>query len=195
MTKNIAIFASGSGSNFQALLRAIEKQRLQANPVLLVCDSPHALVIDRAKAAGVDCFVFSPKAYSSKAMFEKDILLQLQEKHVDWIVLAGYMRLIGETLLTPFAGRILNIHPSLLPSFPGKDAIGQALQAGVNISGVTIHYVDHGMDTGPIIAQQAVVVRSDDTKASLARRIQKVEHALYPRIIQELFHETTALSV
>ncbi|MCM3735737.1 phosphoribosylglycinamide formyltransferase [Bacillus cytotoxicus] len=185
----LAIFASGSGSNFQALVDAVEAGRLDAQLSLLVCDQPGAHVIERANHHHVPCFSFSAKAYESKEAFEREIVKKLQEYEIDWIILAGYMRLIGPTLLAAYEGRIVNIHPSLLPSFPGKDAIGQAFKAGVKVTGVTIHYVDAGMDTGPIIAQEAVSVSEDDTRESLQKKIQLVEHRLYVDTVKSLHSE------
>ncbi|ENQ3080027.1 phosphoribosylglycinamide formyltransferase [Bacillus sp. WLY-B-L8] len=184
----LAIFASGSGSNFQAIVDAVEAGRLDAQLSLLVCDQPDARVVNRANDHRVPCFSFSAKAYESKEAFEQEIVTKLQEYEIDWIILAGYMRLIGPTLLTAYGGRIVNIHPSLLPSFPGKDAVGQAIEAGVKVTGVTIHYVDAGMDTGPIIAQEAVTVSEDDTRESLQKKIQLVEHRLYVDTVKSLLH-------
>ncbi|MCM3602829.1 phosphoribosylglycinamide formyltransferase [Robertmurraya korlensis] len=184
--KNIAVFASGSGSNFGAILEAIQVGELEAKVQLLVCDQPSAYAIQRAEEAGVPTFVFRAKDYPSKTEYEQEICALLTEKNIDLVVLAGYMRLIGPTLLTDFEGKIINIHPSMLPAFPGKDAIGQALAANVKESGVTVHYVDAGMDTGPIIAQQAVVVDEGETKESLQKKIHEVEHKLYPAVISEL---------
>ncbi|PLR76133.1 phosphoribosylglycinamide formyltransferase [Bacillus sp. V3-13] len=185
--KNIAVFASGNGSNFQAIIDAVQGGKLDASIKLLVCDRENAYAIERAQKAGIPQFVFSAKDYSGKEDYEKEILVRLKESGVEFVILAGYMRLIGSVLLSDFAGKIINIHPSLLPAFPGKDAVGQALNAGVKISGVTIHFVDAGMDTGPIIAQQAVEVSEDDTRESLQEKIQKIEHELYPYILQKLF--------
>lgn len=184
--KNIAIFASGSGSNFQAIVDAAHAREISANISLLVCDRPGAYVVERARTAEIPTYVFNPKDYQSKADFEQEIALLLQNRNIDLIVLAGYMRLIGPTLLRQYEGRIVNIHPSLLPDFPGKDAIGQALSAGVKWTGVTIHYVDEGMDTGPIIVQERVRIDEDETKESLQWKIQSVEHKLYPSILQML---------
>ncbi|HDX9588720.1 TPA: phosphoribosylglycinamide formyltransferase [Bacillus pseudomycoides] len=184
----LAIFASGSGSNFQAIVDAVEAGRLDAQLSLLVCDQPGARVVNRANDHRVPCFSFSAKAYESKEAFEQEIVTKLQEYEIDWIILAGYMRLIGPTLLTAYGGRIVNIHPSLLPSFPGKDAVEQAIEAGVKVTGVTIHYVDAGMDTGPIIAQEAVTVSEDDTRESLQKKIQLVEHRLYVDTVKSLLH-------
>ncbi|MGM9928336.1 MAG: phosphoribosylglycinamide formyltransferase [Bacillus sp. (in: firmicutes)] len=184
--KKIAVFASGSGSNFQSIADSIKQGQLQAEIVLLVCDRPSAFAVERANKEGIPTFVFSPRDYADKAAFEQEILQQLQEKQVDFIVLAGYMRLIGDTLLAAYSHRMVNIHPSLLPAFPGKDAIGQAFEAGVKVTGVTVHYVDEGMDTGPIIDQRAVQVLEDDSKETLQRRIQETEHVLYPDVLRRI---------
>jgi phosphoribosylglycinamide formyltransferase 1 len=184
--KKIAIFASGSGSNFQAILDAVIAGQLQTEVGLLVCDRPEAFVVERAKQHSVPIFTFSPKNYPTKSDYELEILQELQEREIDFIVLAGYMRLIGPALLGKFEGRMVNIHPSLLPKFPGKDAIGQAIDAKANVSGVTVHFVDEGMDTGPIIEQREVLISDTDTKETLQRKIQEVEHKLYPAVLQGL---------
>lgn len=184
--KKIAVFASGSGSNFQAIIEAVKNGQLGADIRLLVCDKAGAYAIERAKKENIPYFVFQAKEYASKDQYELEILENLKKQEVDLIVLAGYMRLIGTTLLSEFEGRIINIHPSLLPAFPGKDAIGQALEANVKVSGVTIHYVDSGMDTGPIIAQKAVELSEDETVESLQEKIHRIEHELYPKVIKGL---------
>lgn len=190
--KKIAVFASGSGTNFQAIIDAIKSGAVDASIQLLVCDHKEAYCVKRAEAANIPVFTFTAKEYENKAAYEKAILEKLHEHEVEFIALAGYMRLIGDTLLSAYQGRIVNIHPSLLPSFPGKDAIGQALAAGVNVTGVTIHYVDEGMDTGPIIDQQSVNVDENDTLESLAEKIHAVEHKLYPAVLQRLFQAEKA---
>ncbi|WP_413304301.1 phosphoribosylglycinamide formyltransferase [Bacillus sp. 1P10SD] len=184
--KRFAVFASGSGSNFQAIVDKVQSGDLTAELTLLICDQPGANVIERARQARIPTFVFRPKEYPSKADYEKEISLLLKERNIDFIVLAGYMRLIGPTLLKEFEGRIVNIHPSLLPDFPGKDAIGQALAAKAKWSGVTIHYVDEGMDTGPIIVQERIRLEDQETRESLQEKIQAIEHKLYPSILQML---------
>lgn len=183
---NIAVFASGSGSNLQAIIEAVKAEKIEGSINLVVCDQPGAFAIERAKRENIPYFLFSAKDYANKVDFELEILKELQKHHVDFIVLAGYMRLIGPTLLTSFEGRIINIHPSLLPAFPGKDAIGQALAAKAKQSGVTVHFVDEGMDTGPIIAQRVVEISEDETKESLQTKIHGIEHELYPAVIGEL---------
>jgi phosphoribosylglycinamide formyltransferase-1 len=183
--RKIAIFASGSGSNYEAIMKAYQESPLQRGEVaLVICDQPQAYVIERAEKWGTPTFILSPKNCESKVAYEQAILTKLQKYNIDFIVLAGYMRLLGSTLLQPYQGSIINIHPSLLPAFAGKDAIGQAIKYGVRLTGVTIHYVDEGMDTGPIIYQQAVAIEEDETKESLAQKIQAIEHETYPRIIR-----------
>ncbi|MED1881440.1 MULTISPECIES: phosphoribosylglycinamide formyltransferase [Brevibacillus] len=187
MVKRIAVFASGSGSNFEAVVQAAKSGRLAgAEIALLVCDKPGAGVLERAARLGVDAFVFDPKAYPDKATFEREIVAELQKREVELVVLAGYMRLVGDTLLQAYEGRMINLHPSLLPAFPGKDAVGQALSYGVKITGVTVHMVDAGLDTGPIIAQTPVEVLEDDTAESLSARIHQVEHGLLVDVIDKL---------
>lgn len=180
----IAVFASGSGTNFQALVDAVEAGTLPVRIGLLVCDKPTAPVVTRAKQAGVPRFVFTPKEYESRQAYEQEILAELRKREIDLIVLAGYMRLITETLVEPYYGRMINIHPSLLPSFAGLNAIGQALESGVKLTGVTVHYVDGGMDTGPIIAQRALDIRDGDTEDTLASRVHPIEHQLYPEVVR-----------
>lgn len=192
--KKIAVFASGSGSNFQAIIDVVQADQLDANISLLVCDKPGAFAIDRARAARIPSFVFTAKDYPSKEHYEEEILNQLKSYGVEFIVLAGYMRLIGPKLLAEFKGRIVNIHPSLLPAFPGKDAIGQALAAKVKWSGVTIHFVDEGMDTGPIIIQERVRLDENETRESLQQKIQKSEHKLYPSVLQMLLTQGDVLN-
>lgn len=182
----LAVFASGSGSNFQAFINAAEAGNLDAEISLLVCDQLEARAVGRAHYHHIPCFSFSAKDYGTKAEFESKILAKLKEYEIDFVILAGYMRLIGPTLLQAYEGKIINIHPSLLPSFPGKDAVGQALEAGVKVTGVTVHYVDAGMDTGPIIAQEAVTISENDTRESLQKKIQNVEHRLYVNTVREL---------
>lgn len=188
----LAIFASGSGTNFQAIVDAIKRGELAMEVALLVCDRPEAKVVERAKKEGVPTFVFRPKEYATKADFERDILAQLIAHDIDFIALAGYMRLIGPTLLSAYDGRIVNIHPSLLPAFPGKDAIGQAYRYGVKITGVTVHYVDEGMDTGPIIAQRAVLIEEGESLEEVEQKIHAIEHELYPAVLNTLLERVEA---
>jgi phosphoribosylglycinamide formyltransferase-1 len=186
MKHKIAVFASGHGTNFVAINDAVQKGDIPATIELLVCDQPGAAVIERAKKAGVSTLVVSRKDYPSKAAFEQVVADACRQHDVDYIFLAGYMRILGKVMLAAYPHRIINIHPSLLPSFTGLDPIGQAFEKGVKITGVTIHYVDEGMDTGPIIAQAAVPVEDDDTVETLEVRIHDTEHQLYPQTIAKL---------
>ncbi|MFD1452975.1 MULTISPECIES: phosphoribosylglycinamide formyltransferase [Oceanobacillus] len=188
MKQRLSVFASGTGSNFDAMM---QDEKIASSIVLLVCDKPGAAVIAKAEKSGLETLVLTPKSFSTKQEYEKVIYEKLQSLGVEWIFLAGYMRLIGETLLSHYEGRIVNIHPSVLPDFPGKDAIGKAYRAGVSKTGVTVHYVDEGMDTGPIIAQEEIEMIPGETEEQLKTRIQAVEHRLYPNVIKQLTQNVT----
>ena len=181
----IAVFASGYGSNFEAIARAAAEERINAEVVLMVCDKPAARVGSVAEAMGVDSFVFTPKEYASKADFEREIVRRCRAAGVELICLAGYMRIVGDTLLDAYRGRIINLHPSLLPSFKGAHAIEQALAFGVKVYGATIHYVDESLDGGRIIAQRAVPYEGDDI-GELTAAIHAIEHELYIDTINKL---------
>lgn len=187
----IAVYASGNGSNFQAIAEAIASKQVDATICFLFCDNPKAYVIERAKKLGVPFKVFSPRNYENRAAYERELLNQLELDAVDLIVLAGYMRIIGPTLLTAYANRILNIHPSLLPYYPGKSSIQDAFEANEKETGVTVHVVDAGVDTGPIIAQEKVAILPEDTLDSLETRIHQVEHRLFPQVIQKVIENKT----
>lgn len=176
--KRIAVFASGNGSNFQALVDAWQQNLLAGDLYLLVCDQPKAKVIQRAMQVKIPVLILEPEKFSSRASYEKHILERLNELEIEYIVLAGYMRLVGPTLLQAFPDRIINLHPSLLPEFPGTCSIERALDAGVDKTGVTVHFVDEGMDTGPIILQEAVPIEACDTLETLSAKIHELEHRL-----------------
>lgn len=184
--KRLAVFASGTGSNFEAIAQAIDEQRLNAVIECLVVDNLTALVIEIAKKRNIEVFAFDPKSYHSKNEYEKEIVSLLNRKKIDLVVLAGYMRLCGNVLLDSYEGKIVNIHPSLLPSFIGKDAIGQAIRYGVKVMGVTIHYVDSGMDSGKIIAQKSFDVKETMTHEEIEKQIHAIEHELYPETISKI---------
>lgn len=185
---NIAIFASGSGSNFQAIADAIQNEKLEASIALLVCDNSQAFVIERAKKLQIETLVFNPKSFSSKVDFESMIAQKLIDLNVQLIVLAGYMRIIGETLLKQFPNRIVNIHPALLPSFPGAHGIRDAYEYGVKVFGVTVHFVDSGVDTGTIIDQESFKMDNFMTIDEVEEQIHKIEHQIYPKVLQKLLH-------
>lgn len=186
--KKIAVFASGSGTNFEAIASACEDGRIPARCVLMVCDKPGAPVIGRAARHGVPAFVFSPRDYESKAAFEKEIVARLDAEGVDLVCLAGYMRIVGDVLLGAYRGRIINIHPSLLPSFKGAHAVEDAVAYGVKVYGITIHYVDESLDGGRIIAQKAFEYDGSDP-AEVHRLGQIIEHQLYIDTITKLLCE------
>ena len=160
--KQLAVFASGTGTNFVAIAQACQNGTLQARVALLVCDKPGAAVIDRAREMGVESFVFSPKDYSGKAAYEAEIVKLLDAKKVDLVCLAGYMRIVGETMLNAYEGKIINIHPSLLPAFKGANAVEQAVAYGVKVYGISIHWVSADLDGGKIIAQRAFPYEGSD---------------------------------
>lgn len=182
----IAVMASGSGSNFQAIVDQVQKGKLDVSIELLVCDRPQAFVIERAKEVKVPVFAFNPKEYESREAYETLILKELQDRQVDLVVMAGYMRIITNVLVEPYFGRMINIHPSLLPSFPGVRAVEQAVEYGVKQTGVTVHFVDGGLDSGPIIAQRAVEIHEHETADSLTERIHAAEHVLLPQVVRWL---------
>lgn len=179
----IAVFASGSGSNFQALAEHVRDGKIRAKIELVVCDKPSAYVLERAKQFQVEEYVFSPKQYSSREAYEAEIVAELERRGIGLIVMAGYMRLVTGVLVEPFYGRMINVHPALLPAFPGMNGVGQALAYGAKITGATVHFVDGGTDTGPIIAQQAVEIEPGDTQESLGLRIQQAEYELLPKVV------------
>ncbi|WP_124726508.1 phosphoribosylglycinamide formyltransferase [Staphylospora marina] len=183
---SIAVFASGSGSNFEELVHRSREENWPEQVTLLVCDKPGAGVLERADRLGVPARVFEPKSYPDKAAYERDVLALLTERGIRWVVLAGYMRLVGPTLLKAYPWRIINLHPSLLPAFKGKQAIEQAFHHPVKISGVTVHFVDEGLDTGPIIDQLPVRIEPADTLERFAEKIHRAEHELLPRTVRRL---------
>ena len=175
----LAVLLSGRGSNFEAIHRAIRDGTLDAEIVCVISNRPDARGIERARELGLSAHVFDHKKYPTRAAHEEDVLRVLAEAEPDFVVLAGYMRLLSPAFVAAFPQRILNIHPSLLPAFPGLDAQAQAVNYGVKISGCTVHFVDENLDAGPIIVQRAVEVRDDDDTASLSARILEQEHQAY----------------
>ncbi len=186
---NIAVLASGRGSNFQAIIDAVETGALKGVTVrLLLSDKQKAFAIERARKHGIEFLVMSPGQFSSRDDYFAHVADEMRKHHIGLIILAGFMRLVGKTLIDAFPNRIMNIHPALLPSFPGLHGQKDAVEYGVRISGCTVHFVDEGMDTGPVIIQAAVPVMPDDTEGTLSARILCCEHAIYPEAIR-LFAE------
>lgn len=185
---NLAIFGSGSGSNYQAIAEAINAGKLDARIACVLCDVEDAFILERAKKMGhpaiyLDCAPFRTKLDGEA---EERAIRTIREHGGDFVVLAGFMRIVKPGLLNAFAGRIINIHPSLLPNFPGLDAGKQALQAKAAETGCTVHFVDTGIDTGPIIVQRKVPVLPDDTEETLMNRIHQQEHLAYPAALQSI---------
>ncbi|MGT2907910.1 phosphoribosylglycinamide formyltransferase [Streptococcus dentiloxodontae] len=179
MAKKIAVFASGSGTNFQVIAEQF--------PVAFVfSDHRDAYVLERAKNLGVKSYSFELKEFDNKAAYEQAIVDLLEEHQIDLICLAGYMKIVGPTLLAAYEGRMINIHPAYLPEFPGAHGIEDAWNAGVNQSGVTIHWVDSGVDTGKVIKQARVPRLPDDTIESFETRIHETEYQLYPQVLDSL---------
>jgi len=176
----IAVLISGRGSNLGAIIDAIADGRIAATIAVVISNRAGAAGLDRARAAGIESVYINPRDYASRGEYDHAIVRELSARHVDLVCLAGYMRLVGAPLLDAFPNRILNIHPSLLPSFPGLDAQRQALEHGVRISGATVHLVSAELDGGPIVLQAAVPVRPGDTVDTLSARILVEEHRLYP---------------
>jgi phosphoribosylglycinamide formyltransferase-1 len=184
--KNIAVFASGRGSNFSAIASAIKNKRIRANLMLLVCDNPKAFVLKKAEKAKVKAVLVCRTDFSSKKDFEVEIIQHLKENNIDLIVLAGYMRILSAEFVSKYRGRIINIHPSLLPAFRGEYGIKDAFVYGVKVTGVTVHFVDEHMDNGAIILQQVLPIKEKDTMITLEAKIHKIEHKLYPEAIKLL---------
>ncbi|MFA5355839.1 MAG: phosphoribosylglycinamide formyltransferase [Candidatus Omnitrophota bacterium] len=180
----IAVFASGRGTNFGALIRAVKKGLIKAELSLLVCDNPKAPAIGRAKRAGIKVALVEADDLPDKSAFESAIIRHLEENKIDLILLAGFMRLLSPELVSRYHGRILNIHPALLPSFKGSHGIKDAFEYGAKVTGVTVHFVDEKMDHGPIILQKEVKIEESDTLESLEGKIHKIEHRLYPEAVR-----------
>lgn len=186
--KTLGVLGSGKGSNFGAILRAIEAGELPARVGVVLSDNAGAGILDLARGAGIPCGTIDETRFRTRLSPEVEAAAakRLESAGVDYVVLAGYMRLIKAPLLEAFPGRIINIHPSLLPKFPGLESWKQALDAGETETGCTVHWVDAGMDTGEIIAQERVPVVGGDTPESLHARIQVAEHRLLPRVLADL---------
>ncbi|MGH7321692.1 MAG: phosphoribosylglycinamide formyltransferase [Candidatus Rokuibacteriota bacterium] len=180
----LGVLASGRGSNLQAILDAIEAGRCPARVAVVVSDRARAAALTRARNAGAAAVHVDPHAYPDRGAFDEAMSLVLSEHDVELVCLAGYMRLLSPGFVKAFCGRILNVHPALLPAFPGLRAQRQALEYGVKLAGVTVHFVDEGVDTGPIVLQVAVPVHDDDTEETLTARILAEEHHLYPEAIR-----------
>ena len=183
MNRRIGVLVSGRGSNLQALIDAIQVSRLEATIAVVISNRQDAPALDRARRAGIETLTLDHGTFASRADHDLAIVRELRTRDVGLVCLAGYMRLVGAPLLDAYPNAILNIHPSLLPAFPGIDAQRQAIEHGVQVSGVTVHFVTAALDDGPIVIQRGVAVHADDTEETLAARILREEHRAYPEAV------------
>lgn len=180
----IGVLCSGRGTNLQSILENVDNGNIPAPVGVVLTDKPNVMALQRAAEKNIPAICVNRKEFATREDFEKELIKVLEEHHVTLVVLAGFMRVLTPYFVRHFAGRILNIHPALLPSFPGAHAHRDVLAYGVKISGVTVHFVDEGTDSGPIILQAAVPVEQDDTEESLAARVLVEEHKIYPKAIE-----------
>jgi phosphoribosylglycinamide formyltransferase-1 len=181
---NIGVLVSGRGTNLQAIIEAIEEGKIEGKIKIVISDNLDAYALKRAEQYNIETQYINHKEFKNREDYDKKIVETLENKEVELVVLAGYMRILSSYFIKAYKNKIINIHPALLPSFPGLQAQKQAVEYGVKISGCTVHFVDEGMDSGPIILQSAVEVSEDDTEESLAERILKEEHQIYSQAIQ-----------
>jgi phosphoribosylglycinamide formyltransferase-1 len=183
---NLGVLVSGNGTNLQAILDAVARGALDARVRCVVSNKSDAPALERAQRAGVPALSISHKAFATREAFDDAVLASLREHGVEWVVLAGFMRVLTPSFLRAWGGRVLNVHPALLPSFPGVNALGQALAHGVKVTGCTVHFVDEGVDSGPIIAQRAVPVLDGDDEATLGARVHEAEHELLVSVLGDV---------
>ncbi len=184
--KTIAVFVSGNGTNLQAIINAVARGALKARIALVVTDKKNAFALTRARRAGIKTLFLDPKDYKDRRAYDAVLLRHIKAQKVDLVVLAGFMRILSPLFVRAYRNRILNIHPALLPAFPGEHAIQDAFRYGVGVTGVTVHFVDEEVDHGPVIIQESVRVLATDTVESLEKKIHKVEHRIYPEAIKKV---------
>lgn len=185
-TLKLGVLVSGRGSNLQSILDAVQAGTLDAEVRIVISNRPGAQALDRAAAAGAKTCVVSHRDFASREAFDAALAAKLKSEQVEWVVLAGFMRVLTGVFIREMQGKIINIHPALLPSFPGIHAQKQAIDYGVKVSGCTVHLIDEGVDTGPILAQRAVPILDDDDEDSLSARILEQEHALMVEVLRGL---------
>jgi len=193
MAKRIVVVASGRGSNFQAIIGALQRGEIPAECVALVTDNPKAYAIERAEAAGIPVVVVDFGSFATRELYEQALLAALKETNPDLVVLAGYMRILGSGIVREYSGKMVNIHPALLPSFTGLHAQRQALEHGVKVAGCSVHFVDESLDGGPIILQRCVRVMDDDDEDTLANRILIQEHIALPEAVRLFCEDRLAI--
>lgn len=182
----LAVLCSGVGSNLAAIIEAVKAGKLTAKIVCVLSDNPQARCLERAQRSEIPAIILDPKKYPNRSAFDQAILSQLRSCQAEWVILAGFMRLLGAGLVSVYRNRVLNIHPALLPEFRGLNAIRRAWEAKVPFTGVTVHFVNEEMDAGPVIVQEKVEINPGESLESLEKRIHEVEHRLYPRTIQKI---------
>lgn len=178
--KHLAVLASGEGTNLEAILEAVERGEVKGQVALVVSDRIAAPALARAQKWQINAMFLDPKKYNSREDHDRALIEILKKARIDLVILAGYMRLLSSLFIQALPGKIMNIHPSLLPAFPGTDGVEKALEYGVKVTGCTVHFVDEGLDSGPIILQETVPVIQNETSATLIQRIHAAEHRLYP---------------
>jgi phosphoribosylglycinamide formyltransferase-1 len=181
--KRFVVFASGYGSNLQALIDETKKKKIAAQLCVVVSDKKDAFALTRALKAGIPTVVVDPRKFLNREAMDRAIVKELKSFNVDFVVLAGYMRILSPYFIKTFRHKVLNIHPALLPSFKGAHAIKDAFESGVKSTGVTVHFVDEKVDHGPVIAQEALQIKKTDTVKTLEARIHKLEHKMYPKVV------------
>ena len=185
---SIAVLVSGNGTNLQAIIDNVNNGHIPAKIALVLSDEKKAFALERAKRAGVETITLDKKDYKTREDFDREVVKQLKKKNVELVVLAGFMRLLSPYFIDEYRNRIINVHPALLPAFKGAHGVKDALEAGVKVTGVTVHFVDEHLDSGPIILQKTVEIKEDDNEETLLERVQKEEHRIYPEAIK-LFAE------
>ena len=190
----LAVLVSGRGSNLQAIIDSIDREELNAHLSIVISDTKDAMALKRAEKHGIKTIFIDPSTYLNSKEYDKALVLKLKEFSIDLICLAGYMRILGEEVIQTFEKKIINMHPSLLPAFSGLNAQKQAINYGVKFSGCTVHFVDSGVDSGPIILQTVVPVYDNDDEKSLSKRILEQEHYLYPKAIKMIQENKIRLS-
>ncbi len=178
MTLQLGVLVSGTGTNLQAIIDAVKSGKLDARVRVVISNRPDVLALERARQAGIPAEVVRHETFDSREAFDVRLIETLHQHGASWVVLAGFMRVLTPVFLKAFAGRVVNIHPALLPAFPGTRAQRQAIDYGVKVTGCTVHFVDEGVDTGPVIAQRAIAVHDDDNADSLGQRLLQEEHSL-----------------
>ena len=193
MNRTLGVLISGRGSNLKAIIDAIEQKRLDASIAIVISNRADAAGLDHARQAGIETLVISHKGFATREDYDRALIKALNERQVALVCLAGFMRVLSPVFIQAFPNRILNIHPSLLPKYPGLHPQQQALDDGAAVSGATVHIVNTELDAGPIVLQQTVPVQTGDTADTLAARILTVEHQLYPRAIQHVLDRLAAV--